>query len=78
MIESNYVYSYFKTYFPAWWSSTSRDPGPGCGDACEPLGATARGENAFLHDNLGMNDTEYLECLNKATNGGVVKAALWN
>ena len=50
MIEGNYVYSYFKTYFPAWWSSTSRDPGPGCGDACEPFGAIARGENAFLHD----------------------------
>ena len=32
----------------------------------------------FCMDNLGMNDTEYLECLNQATNGGVVKAALWN
>jgi len=53
MIKDNYVYSYFKTYFPAWWSSTSRDPGPGCGDACEPLGAIARGENAFLHDEPG-------------------------
>jgi len=32
----------------------------------------------FCMDNLGMNDTEYLECLNQATNGGVVEAALWN
>ena len=32
----------------------------------------------FCMTNLGMNDTEYLECLNQATNGGVVKAALWN
>ena len=53
MIESNYVYSYFKTYFPAWGVSTSRDSGPGCGNACEPLGAIARGENAFLHDEPG-------------------------
>ena len=27
--------------------------GPGCGDACEPFGATARGENAFLHGQSG-------------------------
>ena len=32
----------------------------------------------FCMTNLGMNDTEYLECLNQATNGGVVKSALWN
>jgi len=32
----------------------------------------------FCMNNLGMNDTEYLECLNRATNGGVVEAALWN
>ena len=30
----------------------------------------------FCMDNLGMNDTEYLECLNKASNGGLVKSAL--
>ena len=30
----------------------------------------------FCMDNLGMDDTEYLECLNRATNGGVVKSAL--
>ena len=27
---------------------------------------------------LKMTETEYLEALNKATNGGVVEAALWN
>ena len=32
----------------------------------------------FCLPNLGMDDTEYLECLNKASDGGVVKAALWN
>ena len=32
----------------------------------------------FCMTNLGMDDTEYLECLNKASDGGVVKAALWN
>ena len=30
----------------------------------------------FCMTNLGMNDTEYLECLNKASNGGLVKSAL--
>ena len=32
----------------------------------------------FCMTNLGMDDTEYLEALNRATSGGVVKAALWN
>ena len=27
---------------------------------------------------LNMTETEYLEALNKATNGGLVKEALWN
>ena len=30
----------------------------------------------FCMDNLGMGSTEYLECLNKASNGGLVKSAL--
>jgi len=39
----------------------------------------AQGEKMhFCMTNLGMNDTEYLECLNQASNGGVVKSALWN
>ena len=32
----------------------------------------------FCLNNLMMTETEYLEALNKATNGGVVKEALWN
>ena len=32
----------------------------------------------FCMNQLGMDDAEYLECLNKASDGGVVKAALWN
>jgi len=33
----------------------------------------------FCMTDLGMNDTEYLECLNRASNGGIVKSALgWN
>ena len=27
----------------------------------------------FLLDKVGLTETEYLECLNKATNGGVVR-----
>ena len=30
----------------------------------------------FCMTNLGMNDTEYLEALNRASNGGLVKSAL--
>ena len=30
----------------------------------------------FLLDKVGLTETEYLECLNKATNGGVVREAL--
>jgi len=29
----------------------------------------------FLLERIGLTETEYLECLNKATNGGVVKEA---
>ena len=31
----------------------------------------------FCTNNLMMTETEYLEALNKATNGGVVRSALW-
>jgi len=41
-------------------------------------GGTQGDKMHFCMTNLGMDDTEYLECLNKASNGGVVKAALWN
>jgi len=29
----------------------------------------------FLLDKVGLTETEYLECLNQATNGGVVREA---
>ena len=35
-------------------------------------------KHAFCIEHLMMTETEYLEALNKATNGGVVEAALWN
>ena len=35
-------------------------------------------KHAFLVDQVGLSQTEYLECLNQATNGGLVKTALWN
>ena len=35
-------------------------------------------KHMFCIDILKMTETEYLEALNKATNGGVVEAALWN
>ena len=30
----------------------------------------------FLLDKVGLTETEYLECLNKATNGGFVREVL--
>ena len=30
----------------------------------------------FLLDKVGLTETEYLECLNKATSGGLVREAL--
>ena len=30
----------------------------------------------FLLDKVGLTETEYLECLDRATNGGVVREAL--
>ena len=41
-------------------------------------GGTQQDKMHFCMTNLGMDDTEYLECLNTASNGGVVKSALWN
>ena len=35
-------------------------------------------KHAFCTTFLMMTETEYLEALNKATNGGVVESALWN
>ena len=35
-------------------------------------------KHMFCIEVLKMTETEYLEALNKATNGEVVEAALWN
>ena len=35
-------------------------------------------KHAFCIEHLKLTETEYLEALNKATNGGLVKEALWN
>jgi hypothetical protein len=35
-------------------------------------------KHVFCIKNLMMNETEYLECLNKAVNGALVEEALWN
>jgi hypothetical protein len=35
-------------------------------------------KHMFCIEVLKMTETEYLEALNKATNGGVVRSALWN
>ena len=43
-----------------------------------PKFGTQNAKHAFLLEQVGLSPTEYLECLNRATNGGLVKAALWN
>ena len=35
-------------------------------------------KHAFCIEHLMMSETEYLEALNKATNGGLAAEALWN
>ena len=40
-----------------------------------PKFGTQNAKHAFLLEQVGLSSTEYLECLNRATNGGVVKAA---
>ena len=44
----------------------------------DPKFGTQNAKHAFLLEQVGLSSTEYLECLNRATSGGVVKAALWN
>ena len=41
------------------------------------LPSTQNHRHDFLVNQLGLSETEYLECLNKATNGGLVRD-LWN
>ena len=43
-----------------------------------PKFGTKNAKHAFLLENVGLSSTEYLECLNRASNGGVEQAALWN
>ena len=40
-----------------------------------PKFGTQNAKHAFLVEQVGLSQTEYLEALNRATNGGVVKAA---
>jgi hypothetical protein len=40
------------------------------------LSITQGDRHHFLLDKVGLTETEYLECLNAATNGGVVREAL--
>jgi hypothetical protein len=42
----------------------------------DPKMGTQNHKHAFLLEEVGLSSTEYLECLNRATNGGVVKAAI--
>ena len=44
----------------------------------DPKFGTQNAKHAFLLEQVGLSPTEYLECLNRASSGGVVKAALWN
>ena len=42
----------------------------------DPKYGTQNPKHAFLLEEGGLSQTEYLECLNRASNGGVVKAAI--
>ena len=42
----------------------------------DPKFGTQNAKHAFLQEQVGLSSTEYLECLNRASNGGVVKAAI--
>ena len=41
----------------------------------DPKFGTQNAKHAFLVEQVGLSQTEYLEALNQASNGGVVKAA---
>ena len=43
-----------------------------------PKLGTQNAKHVFLLEQVGLSSTEYLECLNRASSGGLVKAALWN
>ena len=42
----------------------------------DPKMGTQNAKHVFLLEEVGLSSTEYLEALNRATSGGVVKAAL--
>ena len=42
----------------------------------DPKYGTQNHKHAFLLEEVGLSQTEYLECLNRASNGGVVKATI--
>ena len=42
----------------------------------DPKFGTQNAKHAFLVEQVGLSQTEYLEALNRASNGGVVKAAI--
>ena len=42
----------------------------------DPKMGTQNSKHAFLLEEVGLSQTEYLEALNRAANGGVVKAAI--
>ena len=44
--------------------------------AKNPKLGTQNAKHAFLVEQVGLSQTEYLEALNRASNGGVVKAAI--
>ena len=46
--------------------------------AKNPKLGTQNAKHVFLLEKVGLSQTEYLECLNRASSGGLVKAALWN
>ena len=43
-----------------------------------PKLGTQNSRHIFLVEQVGLSQTEYLEALNQASNGGLVKSALWN
>ena len=43
----------------------------------DPRFGTQNFKHSFLVNKIGLTETEYLEALNKATNGGVVES-VWN
>ncbi len=40
----------------------------------DPKFGTQNHKHAFLLENVGLSSTEYLECLNKASNGALIDA----